>query len=160
MRKDRRSAAVAACVIFVLICAVAICEFACQPSHEDVLKSAGQLRGIGLAIRDFEEKNAKLPSKLSDLVPQFIPKENVGLFYILSGGKSCGAPANWKSDFGLIDTCSPFLYFGSVEGRGDILAVLRTDCFGASPVLYSDYHIEIKPGNEVLQLMPRKGMAR
>lgn len=114
--------------------------------------SHANLYKIGLAIRQFELTNGALPVRLSEIVPRFIPLDQIGLFYITNRPFSTQElPQGWQTDPNLIDAYSSYNYLGTNNVHG-VIAFERTNLWKATmksadqvAVLFSDYHVQRIP---------------
>jgi hypothetical protein len=87
---------------------------------------------IGNAILHYSwDHGDQLPQKLSDLVPGYISKENISVFY--PRDKQPQLPSNWRENPQLIDSKSDCIYLG-VEGiQREILAYENPDPLNPEP---------------------------
>jgi len=116
------------------------------------LESMQQLITIGLAIRDFTNDNVLFPKDFTCLVPQYIPYEQIGVFFApTSSVPSRSAVLDWSTNLALLTQYSSYIYVGTNMAH-DFLAYERPGLWkvgsgftGRLAVLYKDFHTQMLP---------------
>ena len=130
------------------------------------IQSVVNLQKIGLALRDYRDDHAgKLPEKLSDLVPQYVAKTNLAIFYAPAqrAETSRSLPDGWKSNPKLVDMESSYAYLGAGGVTNGVISFERPGLWEANPnswmdqhlaVLFDDYRVELTPLATLKELVP------
>lgn len=113
------------------------------------ITSKANLHRIGTAIRDYADDHGSRPQKLSDLVPRYIPLDQIGMFYVTNNdAQNPSVPTDWASNSSRIGRFSSYVYLGTNSVK-DILAFERPNLWKPSAahslevsVLFSDYHVQ------------------
>jgi hypothetical protein len=113
------------------------------------ITSYGHLAEIGRALRDYKEEHGDLPPRLSDLVPDQIPLDQIPLFYVKAkAAQDLALPPDWARNPKRIDQYSAYAYLGTNNVRG-IIAFEKTNVWKATAphagqlaVLFSDFHVQ------------------
>ncbi len=129
--------------------------------HGPRITSYAHLHTIGTAIRDYTDDHGARPKQLSDLVPRYIPLDQIGIFYVTSKeARNPSVPSDWASNPSRINQYSSYVYLGTNSVR-DILAFERPDLWKPSAdhapevaVLFSDYHVQYIPRVKLRELIP------
>lgn len=124
------------------------------------LESFQQLMTIGLAIRDFTNDNAVFPKDFTCLVPQYIPLEQLGVFFAPTGSvPSRAAVLDWSTNVALLTEYSSYIYVGTNMAH-DLLAYERPGLWqagsgftGRLAVLYKDFHVQMLPTQYLHQIV-------
>ncbi len=168
MRRQELTHAIGPCFprgAFVLLEFYALCVWlvACGPGPSHVkqgprITSYAHLHDIGIALRDYRDENGLLPTRLSDLVPQYIPTGQVAIFYETNTAvRQQPLPPDWKINPARIDEFSSYTYLATNSARG-ILAFEKTSIWVPSvsdgskvAVLFSDFHVQLISSGELLR---------
>ena len=136
----------------LMILAVLAFVAGCSPSKVKTgarITSYSNLYEIGLALRQFKFENGDLPTHLSDIVPRYVPINQVGMFYITNKFVYTQViPPDWSVNPKRIDVYSAYNYVGTNDIHG-IIAFEKTNLWKPTTAnsdkiaaLYSDFHVE------------------
>jgi hypothetical protein len=125
--------------------------------------SYANLHRIGLAIRDYTDENGARPKDLSNLVPRYIPLDQISVFYVSDvHAKKQSIPPDWASNLSRIDQYTSYVYLGTNSVQG-VLAYEKMDLWGtnaSSPgkvaVLFTDFHVQFLPTLKLQELLGAK----
>jgi hypothetical protein len=128
------------------------------------ITSYAHLHTIGTAIRDYTDDHRARPQQLSDLVPRYIPLDQIGIFYVTSKkAHNTSVPPDWASNPSRISQYSSYVYLGT-NSVHDILAFEKTDLWkpsaaheGEVAVLFTDFHVQYFPTQKLRELVPGIG---
>jgi hypothetical protein len=132
------------------------CDLSPRAEHGPRITSYDHLYEVGLAIRDYKHQHGALPPRLSDLVPAYIPTNQIAIFYVTNKSTQRQAlPQDWKENPAQIDQCSSYVYLGT-NGVAGIVAYEKTNLWksnatypGKVAVLFSDFHVQYVPITEL-----------
>jgi hypothetical protein len=113
------------------------------------ISSYSNLHRIGVALRDYRDDHGMLPQHLSDLVPQYISTNQLGIFYTTNAFARPGPiPPDWASNPTRIDQFSSYVYLGT-NSQCDVVAFERTNLWITTTahsnevaVLFVDFHVQ------------------
>jgi len=118
-------------------------------SHAPRITSFSNLHTIGLAIGSYAENHRMLPLRLSNLVPDCIPTNEIAIFYVLNqDARQDILPSDLKENPTYIDLYSSYVYLGTNGVRG-IIAYEKTNLWKSTAtypdkvaVLFFDFHVQ------------------
>jgi hypothetical protein len=121
--------------------------------------SYANLHKIGLAIRDYTDDNGGRPQHLSNLVPRYIPLDQIRIFYVNDGNATNrSVPPDWASNPSRIDQYASYVYLGTNSEQG-VLAYEKMDLWktnasfpGKVAVLFTDFHVQLLPTLQLQEL--------
>lgn len=120
--------------------------------HGPRIMSYTHLHEIGIALRDYKLQYGHLPAELSNLVPEFIPTNQLAIFYVPNqyARQEIHLP-DWDTNPLRVDEFSAYVYLGTNDNR-NILAFEKTNLWKSSvsypdkvAALFSDFHVEYVP---------------
>jgi len=130
------------------------------------IQSVANLQKIGLALRDYRNEHAeRLPEKLSHLIPQYVAKTNLTIFYAPPQHAKTprSLPDGWSTNPRLVDTHSSYAYLGADATNG-VLVFEKPKLWETNTnswmdqrlaVLFDDYRVELTPLPKLVRLLPR-----
>jgi hypothetical protein len=157
-----RPVRVKSCVVSLLLLLEVAAVSGCGPQTKDGprISSYANLHKIGVAIRDYTDEHGVRPKYLSDIIPQYVPFDQISIFYISNSlTKEAIIPKDWASNPSLIDRYASYIYLGAnTELR--ILACEKTNLWkteasrsGEVAVLFSDFHVQYLPVVQLQELL-------
>jgi hypothetical protein len=131
--------------------------------HGPRITSYANLYKIGTAIRDYTEDHGVRPQQLSNLVPKYIPLDQIGIFYVTNNYvQTPSIPVDWASNPSRVDQFSSYTYLGT-NSVHEILAFEKTDLwkpgashYGEVAVLFTDFHVQYFPTQKLRELISGK----
>lgn len=132
-------------------------------SHPPRFTSYSHLYRIGIAITRYEYDNNELPRGFSELVPKYIPFEQIGIFYVTNEyAANPTRPLNWDSDSSLLNESASYAYLGK-SNIGGVLAFEKFDLWKPGTantsqlaVLFTDFHVESIPTQKLREMLSAK----
>ena len=137
----------------------------CDSRHSTAPRftSYSNLYSIGIAISKYEHDHQKPPQGLADLVPQYIPFDQIGVFYVTNKYvANPSKPSDWASNASRLDAFSSYTYLGT-NSTGGVLAFEKLDLWkpenpqdGKLAVLFADLHVEYVSSVKLQELLSGK----
>ena len=130
------------------------------------IDSMANLQKIGLALRDYHsEHNGNFPDRFSDLIPRYISSTNLSIFFVTPHRKNKTSTLSEKlaSNPQLVDVHSSYVYLGTLDIEGGILAVEKPNLWesnneswmsGRCAALFDDYHVDFVAIPELKKRLP------
>jgi len=134
-----------------------------QANNGQRITSYANLYKIGLAIRSYADEKGARPPQLSNLVPQYVHLDQIGIFYVTNNyARKPDLPPDWASNPSRIDQYSSYVYLSTNNEHG-VLAYEKTDLWkpnapnpGESAVLFTDFHVQSLPILKLLEMLGAK----
>ena len=149
-----RSVRTLSCIAAAVVTCVAIT--ACRSQKPARFTSYANLYEIGHAIANYSHDHRGIPQSLSELVPDYVPFDRIGIFYATNKYvRRPVLPSDWTSNPTRIDQFSSYHYLGtnSVDG---IICFERLDLWKPSAplsnevaVLYQDFRVQYFPSDKL-----------